>query len=735
MAVAMATRRPEAARATAGRFSRLSAHGCPVPPGVERWEFMLYTPIDGLTRAHRDAQYLLTRLRYLVDQAQPGSYNRGEWDFHVAEESEGAYDFEHAVVKFQEDLDDVGEQLARAEQSWRSVREELAAVATTRNVQLPLPVLRDGGTWRAHVTGGTGSVAVPVHVHDEGTHATLIELGHRILARVRAAIQCPSGPIKVDAANVWAVVGALDSSSPDEFWFHRRLEEEYFAARRRRLGRKGRPTRAQLASDVASGLVGLQELLSKPSPQEDRAPGEPGVYDFDGWLDGLLKATVDAGLTCSRETEQALIVALELRRDTQNYALSTGDFEHFGPERVPSPEAMRRLEEAFGPVTPQTGERVKDAAVLRLYQDLLAAITSIGGSDATEKVPPAGSQPEGDVAVGAPPDPLASAHRAVVACREAIDSVLSLDRYLDFFGRDCARHYCEEITFLAWAVARARRSLSAVASDFARAGSGKQVVWGVEADSVHAAVVALGDVLLDNLHAAVESSSTENDPRSDLWDSGITNDNYYGIAEMVRVWKAQIGRRDLIERWSNGHNPGPLEAEYDRVRAAVGGLPATSDQRTTEPAAPIDGGTGEARGIGDGPESNATGPESLSTRKITRQQANARAMDLARADPDFVRNPNIRLWAKRIGCSQGLVVELPLWRETMERTGRARRQRPPAPEVVSLSEKVEAILGQDDAQLKRLIAESEADNRADPSPLENDAPDQPPRTVRESKRL
>jgi hypothetical protein len=118
---------------------------------------------------------------------------------------------------------------------------------------------------------------------------------------------------------------------------------------------------------------------------------------------------------------------------------------------------------------------------------------------------------------------------------------------------------------------------------------------------------------------------------------------------------------------------------------------------------------------------------------MTVQEANDKAMRLAKADRFFVKRPQ-REWAKAIGCSAGLVAKLPLWRETMQLTGRGRENSGPSPKVVSLTGRLEASVGEDDPELKRLMAEQEAD--MEPSPCADDPPDaRRPKKVRARKRL
>src|SRR5262249_9592521 len=139
--------------------------------------------------------------------------------------------------------------------------------------------------------------------------------------------------------------------------------------------------------------------------------------------------------------------------------------------------------------------------------------------------------------------------------------------------------------------------------------------------------------------------------------------------------------------------------------------------------------TDQQSSVSPAPEAPAT----QDRRPMTADEANQKAMELAKADRFFIQRSQ-REWAKLIGCSVGLVAELPLWRETMKRTGRGRKNRTPAPKVVSLTSELEAVTGEgeQDGVLKKLLADHKADS--EPSPLDDDPPDSP-RKVRSRKRL
>jgi hypothetical protein len=73
-------------------------------------------------------------------------------------------------------------------------------------------------------------------------------------------------------------------------------------------------------------------------------------------------------------------------------------------------------------------------------------------------------------------------------------------------------------------------------------------------------------------------------------------------------------------------------------------------------------------------------PQNPQSRRMTVSEANDEAMRLAKADRFFVQR-SLREWAEAIGCSEGLVAKLPLWRKTMKQTGRGRENKDSLPKV------------------------------------------------------
>jgi hypothetical protein len=85
-------------------------------------------------------------------------------------------------------------------------------------------------------------------------------------------------------------------------------------------------------------------------------------------------------------------------------------------------------------------------------------------------------------------------------------------------------------------------------------------------------------------------------------------------------------------------------------------------------------------------------------------------------------------FADRIPCAVGMVTGLPAWQELMSITGRGRKNgRHRKPGTVSLTPQMERTVGAEDPELNELIGEGREDH--EPSPLEDDPPDKPPRRV------
>jgi hypothetical protein len=120
-------------------------------------------------------------------------------------------------------------------------------------------------------------------------------------------------------------------------------------------------------------------------------------------------------------------------------------------------------------------------------------------------------------------------------------------------------------------------------------------------------------------------------------------------------------------------------------------------------------------------------------RAMTKEEANAEAMRLAKRDPSFVHKTQ-RQWAKAIGCSVGLVARLPLWKQVMERTDRGRGKGKPravgslTPEVLATAHAAEP-----EEVLHRLAEEEEVRHKELQQTIEEQQRDDRPQ--RTHKRL
>jgi hypothetical protein len=105
--------------------------------------------------------------------------------------------------------------------------------------------------------------------------------------------------------------------------------------------------------------------------------------------------------------------------------------------------------------------------------------------------------------------------------------------------------------------------------------------------------------------------------------------------------------------------------------------------------------------------------------RMTKEVANEKMMALAKNNPDFVKK-GIHDMAKEIGCSSSTIHKTSFWRTLRDQTGRSRNKN--TPKVVSLTDSLEATVGEGDEHeiLERLIQEQNADH--EPSPLESSSP-------------
>ena len=126
-------------------------------------------------------------------------------------------------------------------------------------------------------------------------------------------------------------------------------------------------------------------------------------------------------------------------------------------------------------------------------------------------------------------------------------------------------------------------------------------------------------------------------------------------------------------------------------------------------------------------------------RRMSREEAEKAANRLFLEQGKAFMEKTAKQWAGEIGCSVSTVSKLELWRRNMSKSGRGRGRRgkgaeKPAPtEVVSLSKKIEAQVGEGskDELLLQMIAQEED---FEPSPLDDDPPDKPPLRVKTKKK-
>jgi hypothetical protein len=94
-------------------------------------------------------------------------------------------------------------------------------------------------------------------------------------------------------------------------------------------------------------------------------------------------------------------------------------------------------------------------------------------------------------------------------------------------------------------------------------------------------------------------------------------------------------------------------------------------------------------------------------KKITKEEANVRARELIRENPNYT----IRKLAEKIPCSTGLVSQLPAWKALQEYKKKMFGNR--RPKVIPLTKELEACLGSKDEQIQQLTADQEKDQRQD----------------------
>jgi hypothetical protein len=97
--------------------------------------------------------------------------------------------------------------------------------------------------------------------------------------------------------------------------------------------------------------------------------------------------------------------------------------------------------------------------------------------------------------------------------------------------------------------------------------------------------------------------------------------------------------------------------------------------------------------------------------RMAKDEANIKARDFLRDHPDATS----RELAAGVGCSTGLVSQLPAWKAVKEQRDKGRQ--PKKAVVLRLTDKLQRTAGIEDESLAKLISEQVAD--AEPSPLED----------------
>ena len=128
--------------------------------------------------------------------------------------------------------------------------------------------------------------------------------------------------------------------------------------------------------------------------------------------------------------------------------------------------------------------------------------------------------------------------------------------------------------------------------------------------------------------------------------------------------------------------------------------------------------------------------------RLSRDEINVKASKYLKEHP----KATARALSKGIGCSLGVVTDLPAWQALKKERARDRKPKPPT--VVSFTDKMQAVIGEgEDEALKQLIGEEEeeekgkalkqaiAEHKADfePNSLGDDDPAAPPRRVMRSR--
>ncbi|MFH1919895.1 MAG: hypothetical protein ABIP48_08430 [Planctomycetota bacterium] len=164
------------------------------------------------------------------------------------------------------------------------------------------------------------------------------------------------------------------------------------------------------------------------------------------------------------------------------------------------------------------------------------------------------------------------------------------------------------------------------------------------------------------------------------------------------------------------------------------------DMLVNEPPATVEKGLAEAGG-GKGRKAVSRVGAAIEKRRLTSAELNVLARDYLKehaTDQHQVRSRELAGFLKGKNpagtCSTSTVGKLPAWRAYQDELGlQGRKGKKTKLKAITLTKAIEATTGDHDPKLRRLIQEQH--DNMEPSPLEDDPPDAPPRKVKERKRV
>jgi hypothetical protein len=560
------------------------------------------------------------------------------------------------------------------------------------------------GLLQAEFAKARGSDAELCGVSADSLHAVVVKLGALVLERMQESWDGNRERGDLPAETMYQLAIAFHFIDPAALWIHTEIEQEYSAARKGRPPGRGPRTRRELAADLSSIVRSARDT---DVPGKCRAWDEYDEYDavpedplpvyhecrsgapriewlyraFDKFRDAGCGTTKDAAQRFNSASERLQRVRQEaeiLRSFPDGCRPPNGENETYTAER----SALFDFCEAFL------------EAVRSSNQDMETPLEMTGcarapdfESDRREEGTRAQRRQSCIRSWGiellpkAPDNDLFQAHRDVAYLAYVLQTLGSL-------GNHYVSDSCEEdslavdrrIADLEGAYWRAKYRMAIVGKEFADcwAGQGPVRTWSyaadaVEAESAHAVVVKVVEMLLERIQQAIDNSSNPDH---------VGYDNYYSVCEVFR-WR----ELSYCSHWDTKGHP-CLEAEYEEAEQRRAGAEGRREANSGEGA--------------DTPDS-----------KMSKEDANVKALELAKANPEFVHKSQ-REWAKLIGCSFGTISKTKLWQETMKQSGRGRKNRDEqAPKAVSLTPKVLSTQGEHDEELTRLIDEQKADAGAD----------------------